>query len=141
MARRAINLSSKAERIWKWIFLTVPIALAPVLATYLLGLFNWGLMGYSLPDLIANISPHGELLIVAVALVAESVSDIWRRQICGWQKECIAGFCITFVVIVSLIFSGLNPSSSNTIAISTKSVEIFVIGFGLCVACKLAGRS
>jgi hypothetical protein len=31
MTRRAINLSNKADRIWKWIFPTVLIAIAPVL--------------------------------------------------------------------------------------------------------------
>jgi hypothetical protein len=138
---RPINLTSKAERIWKWIFVTVPIALSPVIATYLISLLNWGLTGHGWPDLIANISPHGELLIVAVALVAESVSDMWRRQICGWQKDGIAGCCITFVIIGSLIFSGLNPNPNNAIVISTTSVDVFMFGFGLCIACKLAGRS
>jgi hypothetical protein len=141
MARRAINLTAKADRIWKWIFPTVLIALAPVLAQYFIGLFNWGISSYSWQDLIVNISPRGELLIVAVALVAESVSDMWRRQICGWQKECIAASCIAFVVIASLIFSGLNPTPQNAIAISSQSVDFFMAGFCLCIFCKLAGRS
>jgi hypothetical protein len=119
----------------------VLIALAPVLAQYLLGLFNWGITSYSLEDLVANISPHGELLIVSVALVAESSSELWRRQISGWQKDCIAGLCIAFVVIVSLIFSGLNPNPSNAVAISSQSVDYFLGGLFLCVLCKISGRS
>jgi hypothetical protein len=141
MTRRTINLSNKADRIWKWIFPTVLIAIAPVFAQYLTSFFNWGIASYNWQDLIANISPHGELLLVAVALVAESMSDIWRRQICGWQKECIAGLCIAFVLAMSLLFSGLDPTPYNAVAISRLSVDWFIVGLGLCVACKLAGRS
>lgn len=141
MARRAINLNNKVERILKWIFPTVLIAIAPVFAQYLTRSFNWGITSYSQQDLIANISPHGELLLVAVALVAESMSDIWRRQICGWQKEIIAGFSMVFVVAMSLIFSGLNPTPYNSVAISSQSVNWFIVGLGLCITCKLAGRS
>ena len=75
MARRAINFTNKAERIWKWIFPTVLIAIAPVFAQYLTRSLNWGVTSYNQQDLIANISPHGELLLVAVALVAESLVD------------------------------------------------------------------
>lgn len=141
MARRTINLTAKADRIWKWIFPTVLIAIAPVFAQYLTSFFNSGVISYTWQDLIANISPHGELLLVAVALVAESMSDIWRRQICSWQKDLIAGFSLVFVVAMSLIFSSLNPTPYNAVAISIQSVDWFIIGLGLCIACKLAGRS
>lgn len=141
MTRRTINLSNKADRIWKWIFPTVLIAIAPVFAQYLTSFFNWGIASYNWQDLIANISPHGELLLVAVALVAESMSDIWRRQICGWQKEGIAGLCIAFVLAMSLLFSGLDPTPYNAVAISRLSADWFIVGLSLCVACKLAGRS
>lgn len=141
MTRRSINFSSKVERVWKWLFPTVLIALAPVLAQYLLNLFNWGFTQYSFQDLVVNISPHGELLIIAVALVAESVSEMWRRQISGWQKDCIGTLCIFFVIIATFTFSGLNPAPSNAIAISSKSFDLFLIGLGLCITCKIAGRS
>ncbi len=141
MARRAINFTNKAERIWKWIFPTLLIAIAPVFAQYLTKSLNWGVTSYNQQDLIANISPHGELLLVAVALVAESMSDIWRRQICGWQKEIIAGFSVVFVMSMTYIFSGLDPTPYNAVAISSQSFNWFIIGLGLCISCKVAGRS
>ena len=141
MARRGINFNSKAARIWEWIFPTLLIAVSPVLAQYLLVFFNWGLTDYSMKDFMSYISPHGELLLVAVALVAESSSDVWRRQIAGWQRNLLAGICITFVIIASLVFAGLNVTQTNAIAISINSVRAFWFGIGLCIACKLAGRS
>lgn len=141
MTRRTINLSNKVDRIWKWIFPTVLIAITPVFAQYLTSFFNWGIATYDWQDLIANVSPHGELLLVAVALVAEAMSDIWRRKICGWQKECIAALCVVFVLAMSLLFAGLDPNPYNAVAISRQSVNCFIVGLGLCVTCKLAGRS
>lgn len=141
MVRRAVNYTNKVERIWKWIFPTVLIAVAPVISQYLSGLFNWGVTSYDWQDLVINISPHGELLLVAVALVAESISDVWRRQICGWQRDTVATLCIAFVMAVSLLYSSLDPTPYNEVAISIQSVNFFIVGLGLCAICKLAGRS
>ena len=141
MSRRSINLGNKLERIWEWVFPTLLISLTPVFAQYLLGLINWGQARYSFSDLLANISPHGELMIISVALVAEAVSEMWRRQIPRWQKDLVGTLCIMFVVIVTFTFSGLATTPYNAIAISSSSFELFLIGVGLCIACKIAGRS
>ena len=69
------------------------------------------------------------------------MSDIWRRQICSWQKEIIAGFSVVFVMSMTYIFSGLDPNPYNAVAISSQSFNWFIVGLGLCIACKLAGRS
>lgn len=141
MTRRSINFNTKVERVWQWIFPTLSIAIAPVVAQYLLGLLHLGVISYSVEDFIAHISPHGELLIVAVALVAESASDIWRRQIAGWQKDVIGSLCFFFVLAVTLMFAGLTSTSINAVVISTFSSQLFIVGLALCIACKIAGRS
>lgn len=141
MARSTINLRSKLERVWGWIFPTLLIALTPIFAQCLLGILNWGRPSYSFLDFVANISPHGELLIIAVALVAEAVSEVWRRQIARWQKDFFGTLCIVFVLGVTFAFSGLDPTPTNAVTISSRSVDLFVFGVCLCIACKLAGRS
>lgn len=141
MARRSINFNSKAERVWQWVFPSLLVALAPVLAQYFISFFNLGVVDYSWLDLRAHISPHGELLIITVALVAESASEIWRRQITGWQKDFIGSLCMVFVIIATLTFAGLTSNPTNAITISSRSFEFFLIGISLCVLCKVAGRS
>lgn len=141
MARRSINLISKAERIWQWIFPTLVLAVAPLVAQYLLVFFNWGLTDYSFDDFAYNISPHGELLLIAVVLVAESVSETWRRQITGWQKDFIGTLCLGFIIIASVIFAGLTVTHNNATVISSHSFRFFLVGIILCITCKLVGRS
>ena len=141
MARRSINLSNKAERVWEWIFPSVVIALVPVLAQYILNFLSRGFNSYNSYDFLENVSPHGELLIVSVALVAESVSEMWRRQIPRWQKNSIGSLCIVFVILATYIFAGLPVTPTNTVDVSTLSVNMFVYGCIGCVVCKVAGRS
>ncbi|MEM0978754.1 MAG: hypothetical protein AAGH78_00635 [Cyanobacteria bacterium P01_H01_bin.58] len=138
MASKSINVGRKIERIWEWIFPTVVIALVPVLGQFILSLLNGEVDTSRYQGFEEIISPHGELLIVAVALVAESVSEIWKRQIPRWQKNVIGSFCIGFVILSTFIYSGLSVTSTT---VSSFSFEMFAWGFLLCVICKVAGRS
>ena len=141
MSRRSINLSNKTERVWEWMFPSVIIAIAPVVAQYFLNLLRGEFISYGSLSFIETISPHGELLIVAVALVAESISEMWRRQIPRWQRNSIGSLCIGFVIISTLIYSGLSITFTNPFTVSLLSFNMFSIGFLGCVFCKIAGRS
>ena len=141
MARRSINLNSKVARVWEWVFPTVLIALAPVLAQFFLSAFNRGFSAYSVYNLIGYISPRGELLIVSVALVAEAMSELLRRQISRWQRNSIISLCLGFVIFATYLFSGVSGGYSDPVAVSSTSVDIFLWGLALCIICKVAGRS
>lgn len=141
MARKAIRLTSKVERVWAWLFPTVLVALAPVVAHCLIGLLNRGLVNYSFQNFVTQISPRGELLIVAVTLVAESMSDLWRRQITKWQKDLIGALCLAFVILATIVFASLPIIPLNVLYISNLSCVLFSLGLLLCVFCKIAGRS
>lgn len=141
MSHRLINFEKKVGRVWEWIFPSVIIALVLVIGQCVLNLLNGDLYNaryYSLEEII---SPHGELLIVAIALVAESLSEIWRRQISRWQKNYIASFCIGYVIVSTYIYSGLTITPVNSVQVSILSFNMFICGFILCVICKVAGRS
>ena len=141
MSRRSINLGSKIERVWEWIFPSVIIALVPVLAQYFVNLLNGEFISYRTLSFIETISPKGELMIVAVALVAESVGEIWRRQIPRRQKSLFGSLCISFVMFSTFIYSNVIESIADPYEVSYLSFHLFVFGFIGCVICKIAGRS
>jgi peptidoglycan/LPS O-acetylase OafA/YrhL len=119
----------------------VVIALVPVFAQYTLSALSQGLPTYSLPFVRAYISPNGELLIVAVALVAEAGSEMWRRQIPRWQKNLIGTACIGFVILATYVFSGIPTTLASPVHVSALSSNLFIFGFAVCITCKVAGRS
>lgn len=141
MTRRAVRLTSKVERVWAWIFPTVLVALAPVVAHYLIGLLSRGVTNHSFQDFVTQISPGGELLIVAATLLGESMSDLWRRQITRWQKDLIGAFCIAFVILTTFLFASLTIIPPNAVPVSSLSCTLFSLGFLVCISCKVAGKS
>lgn len=141
MARRSINLNSKIERVWQWCFPTLLVAVAPVVSQYIITVFDWGLTDHNLESIKFYASPNGELLLVATALVAESASEIWRRQISGWQKDILGTATIFFVITSTVFFSYLSSFNNSPLLASNMSCYFFAIGVSLCVVCKVTGRS
>lgn len=141
MARRSINLNNKADRIMEWVFPTVIIALVPIAAQLFMTSAYRGSSIYSWRDLAENASPHGELIFIAATLVAESIGDIWRRQIPKHQKNVIASICLVFALSATFVFAQISSSSMYSSHISILSVYVFAFGCIACIFCKLAGRS
>lgn len=141
MARRAINLSSKLDRVIEWIFPTVTLALVPIAAQLFMVFVHRGYGFYDLRDLAENASRHGELIFISGTLVAESIGDIWRRQIPRHQKNIIASLCLLFAMAATFVFAQISLMEMSSSHISILSAYVFVFGCVACIFCKLAGRS
>ena len=141
MTRRTINLSNKVDRIIEWVFPTVLIALVPIAARLIMVSVHRGYPIQSWPDLTENASPNGELIFISATLVAESIGDIWRRQIPKHQKNVIGTMCLVFALASIFAFAQISSLSMYSSQISVLSVYIFAFGCVACMFCKLAGRS
>ncbi|MBW4462475.1 MAG: hypothetical protein KME47_19875 [Nodosilinea sp. WJT8-NPBG4] len=141
MTRRSINLNNKVDRIMEWVFPTVLIALVPVAARLLMVSAHRGYPIQSWLDLAENASPNGELVFISATLVAESIGDIWRRQIPKHQKNVIASMCLIFALASTFVFAQISSLNMYSSQISVLSVYVFTFGCLACMFCKLAGRS
>lgn len=141
MARQPINLNNKVQRLGDWIFPSVLIAISPVLAQFIVTAFQHGFEIYSVENLIAYISPKGELLLIAVALVADSMSEMLPRRIHKNHKNAIVALCWGFGIIATYVFASISTGFTQPLLVSTTSVEFFILGLLLCIWCKIAGRS
>ena len=141
MARRGINLRSKVDRIIEWVFPTVLLSFVPIAAQLLIvsvtrehGFYGWR-------DLAEHASRHGELIFISGTLVAESIGDIWRRQIPRHQKNIIASLCLVFALAAIFAFAQISLLGMSPSHISILSVYVAALGLVACIFCKLAGRS
>ncbi|NEQ29611.1 MAG: hypothetical protein F6K04_01210 [Leptolyngbya sp. SIO4C5] len=141
MARRGINLSSKVDRIIEWLFPTVVLALVPIAAQLFMVSVHRGHGFYGWRDLAEHTSRHGELIFISGTLVAESIGDIWRRQIPRHQKNIIASLCLLFALAATFVFAQISLLGMSSSHISILSVHVAALGLAACVFCKLAGRS
>ena len=148
MAARPINFKQKRKRVWEWVFPTVVVAMAPLLTQYV-----WVLLdtqdSYHINDILAH---RGQILIVGVALLGEAMTELVTRQIPTWQRQGIQAICTVYILGTSILYANLSEDircvgTNNGVLIghcadmNDMSMTIFAVGIGLCLVCKLVGRS
>ncbi len=150
MSTNPINFRRKAKRVWEWIFPTVLVAMAPLVTQYI-----WVLLDtqnfYHIYDVLAH---RGQILIVGVALLGESMTELVSRRIPTWQKQGIQAICIVYILGASIIYAnlaedvrcmGVSTDNDGLIrqcaGMADMSMGIFFVGIILCLTCKLIGRS
>ncbi|MEL6350997.1 MAG: hypothetical protein AAFR58_04470, partial [Cyanobacteria bacterium J06627_28] len=148
--KKRINFERKAIRIWNWVFPTVLIALSPLIAQHVLLIINSS-GDYHLYDVLAY---KGQIVLVGVALLGESMTELVSRKIPTWQKKGIQALCTAYILIASIVYANLSVSdrcidvSPDNIALikecadmADKSMVLFAVGIVLSLSCKLIGRS
>jgi hypothetical protein len=151
MAARQINVEKKLKRVWEWVFPTVMVAMTPLLIEYVWVVMNSSQSSYHINDILAY---KGQILIVGVALLGESMTELVSRNIPTWQRQSVQTLCVAYILGASVIYVKLseslrcvNVSTSNSALIadcarmSDISMMIFFAGIVLCLICKLIGRS
>jgi hypothetical protein len=127
------------EALLQWGLISVSIALAPMVFTYVGILLTGKSVEPGLNGFVRAVSSRGELLIIAVALLGEGLSDMLKRSSSQNLKLALGGFGCFLPLVLSCLFyaqiqSSTVPLDPGIILLLSK----MAIGWAICVgaACK-----
>ena len=102
------------EKLTKWLFFSVAVALLPLSFHYL----QLVMVGRS-PGL-ADITQHGELLIISAAMAAAAIGDVVSAEVSRSILKMMAiGFCVIMLLLSSLLYAFI--SSCTMTGVDVKS--------------------
>lgn len=123
--------SSTPEKVLRWLFFGVLMALAPFLALLINDITN------STPMSLASFFGHGELLIVATIIAAGGIGDLFGTEVRRERRMaklivlfcCIAvlvATCFWFAAVSTLVATEHPPQHPETVAWG--SIMLFAFG-------------
>jgi hypothetical protein len=132
------------ESLLQWGFTAVGLALIPFLFTYIGILLTGKSVEPGFNGFVQAVSSRGELLIVAVALLGEAVSDMLKRSSAKNLKLFVGGFVCLLPLILCCLFYALiqtskTPLDKNLILLISNISIIWSICVG--AACKFLAKS
>lgn len=132
------------ENLLQWSLTSVCLALFPMLFTYIGALMTGKHLEPGFDGVIRAVSSRGELLIVAVALLGEAISDMLKRSSAKNLKLSVGGFvCLLPLILCCLFYAQIQTSSvplnQNLILLISNMAIVWAICVG--AACKFLARS
>ena len=127
-----------------WGLISVGLALTPMLFVYIGVLSTGKQLGPGFSGFVQAVSSRGELLIVAVALLGEAMSDMLQKSSSKNLKVFVGGFgCLIPLILCCLFYAQIQTSSTPLkqdliLFISSVSI-IWAVGIG--AASKFFARS
>lgn len=101
------------ENFLQWCIISVVFALTPMLFTYIVMLLADKHLEFSLKGFVQAVSSRGELLIVAVALLGEAISDMLKRSSDKNLKFFVGFlFCLIPLILCCLLYAHIQTSNT-----------------------------
>ncbi|PSB22181.1 hypothetical protein C7B65_01895 [Phormidesmis priestleyi ULC007] len=127
-----------------WCLTSVGFALTPMLFVYIGALLTGKHLEPGFNGFVQAVSSRGELLIVAVALLGEGVSDMLQKSSAKKLKISVGGFaCLIPLIACCLLYAHIQTSSAalnqNLILLISSIAIIWAVCIG--AACKFFARS
>lgn len=126
---------SASERVTKWIFFSVVIAIIPLIAVYLLLVIKGQQPGYR------DIFGKGELFLIVIALCGAAIGDLVTAQKAKLSTKLISGGLTLVVLLLASLLYAYISSETGPIAdvakdqIALISGALFLIGAFSCGCC------
>lgn len=132
------------ESLLQWSLTSVGFALTPMLFTYVGILLTGKSLEPGFNGFVQAVSSRGELLIVAVALLGEAVSDMLKRSSAKNLKVFVGGFfCLLPLILCCLFYAQIQtsrtPLDKNLILFISYTSIVWAIFIG--AACKFLAKS
>ncbi len=114
-------------RLLRWFFFTVLVSLVPF------GMVAVAFWSGDISFRLANLWPHGELLVVSTALAADAMGELIPTKATARRAKIISGGCCVLVLLISAIWYAMiqDRPGFKVNRISEGSIILFVFTVGL----------
>lgn len=132
------------ENLLQWSLTSVGLALTPMFFTYSGLLLTGKHVEPGFDGFVQAVSSRGELLIVAVALLGEAISDMLKKSSSKNIKLSVGGFvCLLPLILCCLFYAQIQTSSTPLNKNLIIAISNIAIGWAICVgaACKFLAKS
>ena len=142
---RILPTKETTENLLQWMIVSLLLALTPMIFAYLWMALTKKPLSQGLWGFVKAVSPKGELLIVAVALLGEGVSDMFKRTRNKNLNLAIGGLCLIPLLISSFCYAAIQTSAASQPLDQDLILQIssgsFVYSVLIGAACKCFGKS
>lgn len=142
---RILPTKETTENLLQWMIVSLFLALTPMIFAYLWMALTKKPLSQGLWGIVKAISPRGELLIVAVALLGEGLIDMVKRTRNKNLNLAVGGLCLIPLLISSGCYAAIQTSvasqSLDQDLILQMSLGSFVYAVLMGAACKCFGKS
>lgn len=136
---------STTESLLQWGIVSFLLALTPMIFAYLWMALTKKPLAPGFDGFVRAVSPRGELLIVAVALLGEGSSDMFKRSRNKNLNLLLGGLCLIPLLISAFCYAAIQtaatsqPMDQNLIF----RLSLGFFGYSVCMglACKCFGKN
>lgn len=127
--------SKSIDRVIKWLFFSVLIALVPLIAAYLFMLIKGRNPG------LDDVAGSGELFLVVIALCGAAIGDLLTSAATkAFTKLLSGGLTLVVLLLASLLYAGVSDATTSRDALDsgwvvTISGALFLMGIVSCGCC------
>jgi len=119
-------------RLLKWFFFTVLVSLVPF------GMVAVAFWSGDTEFRMADLWPHGELLVVSTALAADAMGGLIPTNPTASRAKIVSGGCCVLVLLISAIWYAMiqDRPGFKVDKISEGSIALFGFTVVVCACCK-----
>ena len=141
---RLLPNKATTESLLQWTIVSLLLALTPMIFAYLWMALTKKPLLPGFFGFVKAVSPRGELLIVAVALLGEGVSDMFKRSRNKNLNLFLGGLCLIPLLISSFCYAAIQVTPASQLDqdwIFHISLAFFGYAMTMGAACKCYGKS